>query len=215
FENNTVVCVPHTPDPVLFGIRGESPSWVAFARMQVNSEPTNVEQIFVTNQGTDAHLVEGTIGALAEGRSYRLNGTVCSHAKTGRGGHVSIDLADGDERVRCMAYEPTKGFRNILRALWAGDRVSVTGSYKGESINLEKLCILKLATATSTRPPLCSSCNTRMTSAGFEKGYKCRNCGAREKEPEVTFHDRTITPGWYEVPPVARRHLAKPLCRGP
>lgn len=214
-ENNTVVCVPHTPDPVLFGIRGESPSWVALARMQVNSEPTGVEQIFVTNQGTDAHLVEGTIGALTEGMSYRVTGTVCSHAKTGRGGHVSIDLAEGEERARCMAYEPTKGFRNVLRALWPGDRVSVTGSYKGGSINLEKLCILTLATAMSSRPPLCPSCNTRMTSAGFEKGYKCRKCGSREKGPEVTFHDRTITPGWYEVPPVARRHLAKPLCRGP
>jgi tRNA(Ile2)-agmatinylcytidine synthase len=214
-ENNTVVCVPHTPDPVLFGIRGESPSWVAFARMQVKSEPTGVEQIFVTNQGTDAHLVEGNIGALTEGRSYRVTGTVCSPAQTGRGGHVSIDLADGDERVRCMAYEPTKGFRNILRALWPGDQVSVTGSYKGESINLEKICILTLASATSTRPPLCPSCNARMTSAGHEKGYKCRSCGAREKEPEVIVHDRTVTPGWYEVPPVARRHLAKPLCRGP
>ena len=214
-ENNTVVCVPHTPDPVLFGIRGESPSWVAFARMQVNSEPTGIEQIFVTNQGTDAHLVEGKIGALTEGRSYRVTGMVCSHAKTGRGGHVSIDLAEGEERVRCMAYEPTKGFRNVLRALWPGDRVSVTGSYKGGSVNLEKLCILTLATAMSSRPPVCPSCNARMTSAGFEKGYKCRKCGAREKEPEVTLHDRAITPGWYEVPPVARRHLAKPLCRGP
>ena len=67
-ENNCVVCVPHTPDPVLFGIRGESPSWVTFARMQVKSEPTGLEQIFVTNQGTDAHLVDGEIGALNEGR---------------------------------------------------------------------------------------------------------------------------------------------------
>ena len=30
--NDVVVCVPHTPDPVLFGIRGESPSWVMMAR---------------------------------------------------------------------------------------------------------------------------------------------------------------------------------------
>jgi len=81
-ENNTVVCVPHTPDPVLFGIRGENPSWVAFARMRVNSEPTGIEQIFVTNQGTDSHLVDGEIGALTEGLSYRITGTVCTHAQT-------------------------------------------------------------------------------------------------------------------------------------
>jgi tRNA(Ile2)-agmatinylcytidine synthase len=214
-QNDTVVCVPHTPDPVLFGIRGESPSWVAFARMQVNSEPTGVGQIFVTNQGTDAHLVEGEIGALTEGFSYRVTGTVCSHAQTGRGGHVSIEIGNGDTVARCMAYEPTKGFRNVLRALWPGDRVLVTGSCKGGSLNLEKVCVLSLSPAGTTRPPVCPSCGARMTSAGFKKGYKCRKCGAREKEPQITLQDRTITPGWYEVPPIARRHLAKPLCRGP
>jgi tRNA(Ile2)-agmatinylcytidine synthase len=214
-ENNAVVCVPHTPDPVLFGIRGESPSWVAFARMQVNSEPTGVEQIFVTNQGTDSHLIGGNIGALTEGLSYRVTGIVCSHARTGRGGHVSIEIGDGDLVVRCMAYEPTKWFRDVLRALWPGDRVLVTGSYKGGSINLEKACIIDLAPAGTKRPPVCPSCGARMTSAGLQKGYKCRKCGARVKDPEVTLHDRTVTTGWYEVPPVARRHLAKPLCRGP
>ena len=214
-ENNCVVCVPHTPDPVLFGIRGESPSWVTFARMQVKSEATEVEQIFVTNQGTDAHLVDGQIGALKEGCSYRVTGTVCSHAHTGRGGHVSIEIGNGDMITRCMAYEPTKGFRNVLRALWPGDRVLVTGSDKGGSINLEKVCIIILSPAGTTRPPVCPSCGARMTSAGSLKGYKCRKCGAHEKDPQVTLHDRTISPGWYEVPPVARRHLAKPLCRGP
>ncbi len=214
-ENNCVVCVPHTPDPVLFGVRGESPSWVALARMQVDSEPTEIEQIFVTNQGTDAHLVEGEIGSLTEGFSYHVTGTVCACAQSGIGGHVSIEIGDGDQKVRCMAYEPTKGFRNIIRALWPGDRVLVTGSYKGGSINLEKICILTLSPAMTKRPPVCPSCGARMTSAGAQKGYKCRKCGARTKDPQVTFHDRTITPGWYEVPPIARRHLAKPLCRGP
>ena len=35
--NDVVVCVPHTPDPVLFGIRGESPSWVMAARSMIQS----------------------------------------------------------------------------------------------------------------------------------------------------------------------------------
>ena len=213
-ENDCVVCVPHTPDPVLFGIRGESPSWVAFARMQVKAEPTGIEQVFVTNQGTDAHLLDGKIGTLTESLSYRVTGTVCTPAQTGRGGHVSIEIGNGDVVTRCMAYEPTKGFRNVLRALWPGDRVLVTGSYKGASINLEKVCIIALSEARTTQSPVCPSCGARMKSAGFQKGFKCRKCGERQKDPQVTLHDRTITPGWYEVPPVARRHLAKPLCRG-
>ena len=53
-----------------------------------------------------------------------------------------------------------------------------------------------------------------MTSAGKDKGYKCRKCGAHEKDPEVQESPRTLSAGWYKVPPTARRHLAKPLCRG-
>jgi tRNA(Ile2)-agmatinylcytidine synthase len=213
-DNNVVVCVPHTPDPVLFGIRGESPSWVARARMMVRSEPTAYEQIYITNQGTDAHLLSGEIGGLTEGFSYRVNGIVSSFAETGKGGHVTILICKGSTNVRCMAYEPTKGFRHILRALRPGDQVLVTGSYKGGSINLEKLCIIRLVPAVSEKSPLCDTCSTRMTSAGTGKGYKCRGCGARKRGPEITILERTVTPGWYEVPPVARRHLAKPLCRG-
>ena len=90
--NNVVVCVPHTPDPVLFGIRGESPSWVSMARALVVSEPTAFEQVFVTNQGTDAHLLVDEPPALTEGLSYRLQGTVGSFARTGKGGHVGITI---------------------------------------------------------------------------------------------------------------------------
>ncbi|WP_298669518.1 DUF1743 domain-containing protein, partial [uncultured Methanofollis sp.] len=51
-ENHVVVCVPHTPDPVLFGIRGESPEWVTRARSLIRAEETEREQVWVTNQGT-------------------------------------------------------------------------------------------------------------------------------------------------------------------
>jgi tRNA(Ile2)-agmatinylcytidine synthase len=213
-ENNVVVCVPHTPDPVLFGIRGESPSWVSIARAMVISEPTAFEQVFLTNQGTDAHLLDDRSECLTDGLSYRLQGTVESLARTGRGGHVGIMITSNGEEIHCMAYEPTKGFRNIVRALWPGDRVEVTGSYKNGSINLEKLHICVLGEASVRKPPRCPACGKRMTSAGNKKGYKCRHCGARACEPEVMNIERDLKTGWNEVPPIARRHLAKPLCRG-
>ncbi|MEM2124239.1 MAG: DUF1743 domain-containing protein [Methanolinea sp.] len=68
-ENDVVVCVPHTPDPVLYGIRGERPGWLALAREKVISEAPACEQLFVTNQGTDAHIVPGRIGQLGHGRA--------------------------------------------------------------------------------------------------------------------------------------------------
>jgi len=213
-ENGVVVCVPHTPDPVLFGIRGESPAWVRMARSFVRSEETACEQIYVTNQGTDAHLIAGSIGTLREGRSYLVGGRVTGSPKTGRGGHVSIILEDDGAEVRCMAYEPTKGFREVVRALLPGDIVMAAGSYKGGSLNLEKIGVVLPANAVRVRPPRCRACGKRMTSAGRGKGYKCRTCVERSHNPEVEQIERHIRPGWYEVPPSARRHLARPLARG-
>jgi tRNA(Ile2)-agmatinylcytidine synthase len=212
--NDVVVCVPHTPDPVLFGIRGESPQWVMAARQLVSSEPPGIEQIWVTNQGTDAHLVTGSIGELREGLSYHVRGTVAGKPETGTGGHVSFTIFNNNDTVRCMAYEPTKNFRQIVRQLEPGDRVIVAGSYKKGSINLEKMNIVSLMNVETIRPPLCTVCNKRMTSDGKGKGWKCKKCGARTDVPDVQEIPRTIGVGWYEVPPTARRHLAKPLCRG-
>jgi tRNA(Ile2)-agmatinylcytidine synthase len=214
-ENNVVVCVPHTPDPVLFGIRGESPAWVETARGYVQSEEPSIEQIFRTNQGTDAHLISGRSGDLREGCSYLVTGTVSSAPITGNGGHVSFILDEHGESVRCMAYEPTKGFREVIRLLLPGDEVTVAGSYKGGSINLEKIQVRSVTRMVVTRPPHCGVCGKRMTSAGTGKGYKCRACGNRAGESEQTVMKRNLTCGWYEVPPSARRHLAKPLVRGP
>ena len=213
-DNEVVVCVPHTPDPVLFGIRGESPTWVMLARTMVESEEPGIEQIWVTNQGTDAHLIPGKIGELREGLSYHVRGTVVDSPATGSGGHVSFTMENGQNTVRCMAYEPTKGFRHIVRGLLPGDEIIAVGSYKKGSINLEKMQVVSLSEIVTTRPPFCILCEKRMTSDGRKKGYKCKKCGARSTVPETTKIFRTLAPGWYEVPPTARRHLAKPLCRG-
>ncbi|MHC1626107.1 MAG: TiaS agmantine-binding domain-containing protein [Methanoculleaceae archaeon] len=213
-ENDVVVAVPHTPDPVLFGIRGESPEWVRRAASYIRSEEPACTGVYTTNQGTDAHLLQGRIGSLSEGRSYRVSGYVSSPPVTGRGGHVTLLIGEGDLRLRCMAYEPTKGFRNLVRRLIPGDLVEVCGSYIGGSLNLEKFHLIEAAPAVEVRPPVCPVCGKRMTSAGTGKGYKCRRCGRRAEDPVRLPVPRELEPGWYEVPPVARRHLSRPLIRG-
>jgi len=85
-ENDVVVCVPHTPDPVLYGIRGKSTEWVLRARSRVVSEEPERERVFTTNQGTDAHLIRGSIDNLQPGRSYLLRGTVTTVPVTRREG---------------------------------------------------------------------------------------------------------------------------------
>ena len=126
---------------------------------------------------------------------YRVRGTVTGRRETGTGGHVSFSIRDSGAEVRCMAYEPTKNFREIIRALVPGDTIIAVGSYKKGSINLEKICLVVPARDIRTQPPLCTACNKRMTSAGKDKGYKCRKCGAHEKDPEVQESPRTSVPG--------------------
>lgn len=213
-ENNLIVCVPHTPDPVLFGIRGERPGWVTLAREEVLSEKPGFEQVWITNQGTDAHLLAARSPELIDGCSYLLAGTVESLPVTMKGGHVILPISHMGQPVTCLAYEPTKGFRDVVRALVPGDRIRVAGSLRRGSINLEKIQVISAPEAILSRPPVCERCGKRMTSAGTGKGYKCRRCGGRAGNPETCRSKRDIIPGWFEVPPSARRHLAMPLCRG-
>jgi len=52
-----------------------------------------------------------------------------------------------------------------------------------------------------------------MKSAGQGQGYRCRRCGTKADGKVEVLLPREIKPGFYEVPPCARRHLSKPLVR--
>jgi tRNA(Ile2)-agmatinylcytidine synthase len=57
FGNKRMLVTPHGPDPVLLGIRGETPQIVVEAfRMLKIQEPVERWVVFRTNHGTDAHL---------------------------------------------------------------------------------------------------------------------------------------------------------------
>ena len=62
-------------------------------------------------------------------------------------------------------------------------------------------------------PPRCPKCGKRMESMGAGKGYRCKKCRIRlgSEAAEIIKLPREVTLGFYEVPPSARRHLAKPL----
>ena len=206
FAAEKPVCIPHGKDPVLFGIRGESREWVEKAVSYLQSEEVERFVIWETNQGTDAHILSSTSG-FEEGRSYVFDGVVTSAPKTQRGGHVSFSVGD----VVCYAFEPTKSFRNIVRELIEGDCLTVFGSFQKGVIHVEKFCLRTAAKKEVRASPRCPVCGGRMTSAGKGKGYKCRECSGRIRDTEAA--SRGIAEGWYEVPPDARRHLSKPVCR--
>jgi tRNA(Ile2)-agmatinylcytidine synthase len=214
------VCVPHTPGPVLYGIRGDDRAAVRSVAADIVSEPVERSRLFVTNQGTDTHLRDGRLGTLREGRAYRVSGTVVEPPKTREGGHVFVTISDhgrdsagGATTFPCAAFEPTKRFRDRVRALRVGDRVTVCGEVSGGTINVEKFAVRDLC-RTERVTPVCPDCDRSMESAGVDQGYRCRDCGTKRERKATREIDRDLELGWYEVPPCARRHIAKPLVRG-
>ena len=210
------VCVPNAPGPILYGIRGDNPDAVRAVAEAIRGEDVARAATFRTNQGSDAHLRDGTVSDLRDGRAYRVDGTVASGPETRRGGHVFFELrdrSDPDARVDCAAFEPTKRFRDRVRALRAGDDLTVCGEVGDGTVKLEKFAVRSLR-RTRRVTPVCDECGRTMESAGRNQGYRCRDCGTTAAERETATLDRDLELGWYEVPPRARRHIAKPLVRG-
>ncbi len=225
--NDTVVCVPHGNDPVLFGIRGEMDG-ILDAFNCIVSEPAERAVIFRTNQGTDMHLMRVGLpmDQVKDGCSYILKGTVCDPPQTIHGGHVIFRIVDeSGTTIDCAAFEPTKNFRDTVRKLMVGDIVVVCGSISNKTVgnkttdhgtvHLEKIKIEHLAAGYEVANPVCA-CGRRMKSAGARQGYRCKQCGNTSSAPDRVPIERDLDTGWYEVPPCARRHIAKPLvqCAG-
>jgi len=218
YESGEVRITPHTPCPVLLGIRGVDPEILkkAYGMLRIY-EPVEFMTIFETNQGTDVHYQKLRIKDLKDGVSAIIEGAVLEPPRTDIGGHVFFKLGDGTGEVHCAAYEPTKSFRKIVLKLTPGDEIIAYGASKlkpqGMTLNLEKIYVKKLVKKKIERPPLCPKCKKRMKSLGKKGGYKCRKCGVKlgDEAKEILEIPRSLKPGFYEVPPSARRHLTKPL----
>jgi tRNA(Ile2)-agmatinylcytidine synthase len=216
------VCVPNAPGPIFYGIRGDDPDACRAVADRIEGEAVDRRATFVTNQGTDAHLHDDSFADLRDGRASRVSGVVTSPPETRRGGHVFFGLgpgsrADGDagataDDVDCVAFEPTKRFRDRVRALRVGDELTACGEVSRGTLKLEKFAVRSLVRTEATTPT-CPDCERTMESAGAGQGYRCRDCGVQSARERREL-DRDLDVGWYEVPPCARRHVAKPLVRG-
>jgi tRNA(Ile2)-agmatinylcytidine synthase len=214
---------PRGPDPILFGIRGESPEIVkkAFQMLKV-LEPVERWVIFRTNQGTDAHLkrVE-KLSRISPYSPLIARGTISASPRMIRGRHVIFSIKDESSEVDCAAYEPTGALRAVAKKLIVGDQVEVCGGVRPPSpntpltLNLEKIRLLKLASQIVLCNPLCLSCGRRLKSMGTEKGFRCDKCGARY--PSLTKVEarvkREIRRGLYMTSTRSQRHLTKPVVR--
>ncbi len=222
-ETGRILIAPHGPDPVLYGIRGETAEAVYRAAMMVEAvEDIERWVIFRSNQGTDAHLRhQSNISELKPFHPAIVTGVVVEGSRTIKGGHVIFRRGDDTGRIDCAAYEPTGSFREVVRQLVPGDRIraygGVRGLIKGEggTLNLEKLEVLHLASDLKLVNPSCPTCGGSMESMGRGKGFRCRRCSLRDREltKQTVEVKRQLEPGLFIPPPKAQRHLTKPLVR--
>src|SRR5207245_10537205 len=138
--------------------------------------------IYLTNQGTDAHLEHELELPLKAYSSGWLEGEIVS-ARPGHGGHQYIHLISRGARVDCAVYEPTGDLNRSARLLIPGDRVRIMGGVRrpsarhGKLVNAESIVVLSLARQRTMSNPLCQNCGSRLKAEGRANGCQCQTWG--------------------------------------
>jgi len=213
-DGKRILITPRGYDPILCGIRGTSLAAVEAAwRIVKPKEPVEFTQVFETNQATDAHLVKKKISAIKPYDCVIVSGKLSAKPKIISGGHIIFSITDATGEIDCAVYKKSGTLRDIAAALTMDDEIKAYGgiSRHPKTINLEKIEVMALCQEKTTTKPKC--CSKTMTSAGREKGYKCKKCGKKVSHGEVMVcpGDRSIKLGLYDVPPGSRRHLSRPV----
>jgi tRNA(Ile2)-agmatinylcytidine synthase len=223
YEKNRVIITPRGPDPILFGIRGETAETVKAAYMLVKPlEPVERWVIFRSNQGTDMHLTKmDSLANLKRYSSVCVKGVVSQNPRVVPLRHVIFSIKDDSGQVDCAAYEPTGDLRKIARELVVGDEVEVVGAVRklpnrsNLTINLEKINVLSLKQNTLQENPVCPKCKKHLKSMGKNQGFRCEKC--KEKFPSLqktqSVKPRALKAGLYVTSTRSQRHLTKPLRR--
>jgi len=222
-ESGRILITPHGPDPILYGIRGETATAVKRAHKMVRTdEPVERWTIFRTNHGTDAHLRQvASIDEIHPFNPVIVKGVVSKAPSIIPRRHVVFAINDETGQVDCAAYEPTGELRKTAQQLLVGDAIEAQGGVRSASrkrpmtVNLEKVKILKLAPKISLQNPVCSHCGKRMKSMGTGQGFRCPKCGFRSAElkKSIVEKDRGLMKRLYVTSPRSQRHLTKPLSR--
>lgn len=217
YNEDYIAIEPKTPCPVLYGIRSNNAETLKKAKSIVKVNETIDDWcIFKTNQHTDMHIQKASdISSMKQFGCYEVTGEVKNRPTIIDGGHMFFYIGDETGEIECGAYEPTKDFRKTVSHLRPGDVIKVYGGIgEQNTFNIEKFQVIELNDV-EYKNPICE-CGKRMTSAGKNKGFKCKRCGKRiedDKKVPIKITRFLKNSQFYETPVSARRHLSKPLCR--
>jgi len=222
FDNkqSKVLIMPHGPDPVFYGVRGEKvDSLLQATKILKTEEKLAGHMIFKSNQGTNDHLKnqfsKSTMKVYASGKTI---GIVWTNPKIEKGGHVFFSILCNDDEVHCAVYKQT-GITSIALGLLKGDKICVGGGMRKSSkthpriLNLEFIEIIDLKRNIVKSNPVCKICNKSMKSKGQEQGYQCAKCGKTSQNKTNFEIPRKIQKQLYLPEVSAHRHLSRPLTR--
>jgi len=219
-DNKRVLITPHGPDPVFYGIRGETAKSVVKASTIVNAdEKLDGYMVFKSNQGTGDHLKnELQVNDLKPYTSGFLVGNICNKPVIQKGGHVLFSIQVDGRKIRCAVYKPTK-ITQVASALIVGDKIKIGGGVRkasknyGRVINVEFLDVLQLAKHNVSVNTTCRKCNKRMKSKGRKQGFQCVKCGNKSASKTTLEIPRKIQCKTYIPSVSAHRHLTRPYQR--
>ena len=219
-KKNKVLLMPHGPDPVFYGVRGEnSTALISASKMIQPKEKLAGYLIFKSNQGTGDHLKnEIDVNNFSPYISGKLQGTVNSKPTITRGGHVFFSIVTNDTKIHCAVYKQTQ-ITGIAKELIVGDKIKVGGGVRKATktlpriLNLEFIQILKLEKKSKFVNPFCKKCKKHMKSKGKNQGFQCIHCKSTSDHKTCKFISRSLKKQLYIPDVSAHRHLTKPVQR--
>jgi len=219
-KKNKVLLIPHGPDPVFYGVRGENSSTlISASKMIAPQEKLAGYLIFKSNQGTGDHLKnEIDVHNFLPYTSGTIQGIVSTKPIVTKGGHAFFSMVVNNVKIHCAVYKPTR-ITNIAKELIIGDIIKVGGGIRKSSkthpriLNIEFIQILKLEKKSKLINPFCKKCKKNMKSKGKNQGFQCVKCKKSSTRKIRQILPRSIKEQIYVPDTSAHRHLTKPVQR--
>lgn len=219
-KKNKVLLMPHGPDPVFYGVRGEnSTTLISASKMIQPKEKLAGYLIFKSNQGTGDHLKnEINVNNFLPYTSGTLQGVVIKKPTVTKGGHVFFSIIVDNVKINCAVYKPTR-MTDIAKELIVGDILKVGGGIRKATkthpriLNLEFIQIIKLEKKSKLINPFCKNCQKHMKSKGKNQGFQCVRCKKTSDHKNRQFITRSVKEQIYIPDVSAHRHLTKPVQR--
>ncbi|MGC9135516.1 TiaS agmantine-binding domain-containing protein [Caldivirga sp.] len=205
FENMSdghILIQPHGNDPVVFGIRGDSPYHVihfaSFLIDEIDIEPKWL--IYLTNQATGHNLSSIVNKPYTTGY---IEGSVSGMRQVGGG---NIELNVGSTQVFTYRHY---GFKSVDKATYLIAYGGVKPGISGLDLYMEGGVALMIKGV--ARNPKCPRCGGSLESTGRVGLLKCPKCGLITGLPrQVSYSSEVILE---EPRSVEVRHLHKPITR--